>query len=67
MFRQAAELGIEITVCEMSMNLMGFRKEEMIDYPNLRYAGAATFVADAGESSDTIVYLDIYFKQNLHI
>jgi peroxiredoxin family protein len=51
MFEQAAESGIEITVCEMSMNLMGFRKEEMIDYPNIRYAGAATFVSDAGESS----------------
>jgi peroxiredoxin family protein len=51
MFEQAGELGIEITVCEMSMNLMGFKKEEMIDYPHLRYAGAATFVSDAGESS----------------
>ncbi len=51
MFRQAAELGIEITVCEMSMDLMGFKKEEFIDYPGLRFAGAATFVADAGESS----------------
>ena len=51
MFRQAAELGIEITVCEMSMDLMGFKKEEIIDYPHLRYAGATTFVADAGESA----------------
>jgi peroxiredoxin family protein len=51
MFKEAGELGIEITVCEMSMNLMGFRKEEMIDYPNLRYAGAVTFVAEANESS----------------
>lgn len=51
MFEQAAKLGIEITVCEMSMDLMGFKKEEFIDYPGLRYAGAATFVADAGESS----------------
>ncbi len=51
MFREAGELGIEITVCEMSMNLMGFKKEEMIDYPNLRYAGAATFVSDANASS----------------
>lgn len=51
MFRQAGELGIEITVCEMSMDLMGFKREEFIDYPGLRYAGAATFVADAGESS----------------
>ncbi|MDD2603166.1 MAG: DsrE/DsrF/DrsH-like family protein, partial [Prevotella sp.] len=51
MFEEAGELGIEIVVCEMSMGLMGFKKEEMIDYPNLKYAGAATFVADAGESS----------------
>lgn len=51
MFKEAAELGIEIVVCEMSMGLMGFKKEEFIDYPHLSYAGAATFVADAGESS----------------
>ena len=51
MFVQAAELGIEIVVCEMSMGLMGFKKEEIINYPHLTFAGAATFVADAGESS----------------
>jgi peroxiredoxin family protein len=51
MFKEAAELGIEITICEMSMNLMGFKKEEMIDYPNLRYAGACTFIAEANESA----------------
>ncbi|MDD4822899.1 MAG: DsrE/DsrF/DrsH-like family protein [Bacteroidales bacterium] len=51
MFKEAGELGIEIVVCEMSMNLMGFKKEELIDYPNLKFAGAATFVADASESS----------------
>ncbi len=51
MFEQAGELGIEIVVCEMSMGLMGFKKEEMIDYPHLSYAGAATFVCDANESS----------------
>jgi peroxiredoxin family protein len=51
MFQEACDMGIEITICEMSMNLMGFRKEEMIDYPNLRYAGATTFVSEANESS----------------
>ena len=35
----------------MKKGLMGFKKEEMIDYPQLSFAGAATFVADAGESS----------------
>lgn len=51
MFKTAGELGIEIIVCEMSMGLMGFKKEEFIDYPHLSFAGAATFVADAGESA----------------
>ena len=51
MFEEAGVLGIEIVVCEMSMGLMGFKKEEMIDYPHLSYAGAATFVCDANESS----------------
>ncbi len=50
MFKQAGELGVEINVCEMSMNLMGFKKEEMIDYPKLSYAGVATFLVDADES-----------------
>ena len=47
----AGELGVEINICEMSMDLMGFSKKEMIDYPNLGYCGVATFLADAGESS----------------
>jgi len=51
MFKTAGELGIEIIVCEMSMGLMGFKKEELIDYPHLSFAGAATFVTDAGESA----------------
>ena len=51
MFKEAGELGIEIVVCEMSMGLMGFKKDEFIDYPQLSFGGAATFVADAGESS----------------
>jgi peroxiredoxin family protein len=46
----AGELGIEINVCEMSMNLMGFKKEELIDYPGLNICGVATFIADASES-----------------
>jgi peroxiredoxin family protein len=50
MFKIAGELGVEINICEMSMDLMGFRKEEMIDYPNLTVCGVATFLADASES-----------------
>jgi peroxiredoxin family protein len=50
MFKTAGELGIQINVCEMSMNLMGFKREEMITYPNLQYCGVATFLADASDS-----------------
>jgi peroxiredoxin family protein len=50
MFRTAGELGIQINICEMSMNLMGFKREEMIDYPNMSVCGVATFLADAAES-----------------
>ena len=50
MFKTAGELGVHINICEMSMDLMGFKKEEMIDYPNLTICGVATFLADASES-----------------
>lgn len=50
MFKTAGELGVEINVCEMSMDLMGFKREELIDYPNLKICGVATFLADASES-----------------
>jgi peroxiredoxin family protein len=50
MFKTAGELGIEINICEMSMNLMGFKKEEMIDYPGMTVCGVGTFLSDAQES-----------------
>ena len=50
MFKTAGELGIEINICEMSMDLMGFKREEMIDYPHMNVCGVATFLADAQES-----------------
>lgn len=50
LLKTAGELGVQINVCEMSMNLMGFKKEELIDYPNLKICGVATFLADAAES-----------------
>jgi peroxiredoxin family protein len=50
MFKTAGELGVEILICDMSMNLMGFQKEEMIDYPSMTVCGVATFLSDAQES-----------------
>jgi len=46
----AAELGVRIFVCEMSMDLMGFKREEMVDYPELTYCGVAKFLEEAAAS-----------------
>lgn len=51
MLNLAAELGVKINVCEMSMDLMGFKREEMIDYPNLTFCGVATVMDEAQESN----------------
>jgi len=51
LYETAAVLGVEIKICEMSMDLMGFTREEMIDYPALEYCGVATFLAHARESA----------------
>jgi peroxiredoxin family protein len=50
MLNMAAELGVKIYICEMTMSLMGFKKEEFIDYPNLEYVGVATFLEQAKNS-----------------
>ena len=39
MLEMAEELGVRIFVCEMSMDLMGFKREEMIDYKNFAVGG----------------------------
>ncbi len=46
----AKELEVKIYICQMSMDLMGFTPEEMIKYPNLDYAGVATFLEYAHDS-----------------
>jgi peroxiredoxin family protein len=51
MFEIAGQLGVKIIICQMSIDLMGFKLEEMIDYPKLEVGGVATFLAEAGESS----------------
>ncbi len=51
LFEIAQMTGVEIKVCEMSMGLMGFKREELIDYPNMDFCGVATFLAEAQESS----------------
>lgn len=54
LMEMAKSSGVEIRVCGMSMELMGIRPEELIDYPNLRICGATQFVDMAVESNVTL-------------
>ncbi len=50
MLEMAEELGVKIYICEMSMDLMGFKREEMIDYKGLTFCGVAKFLEEAKDS-----------------
>ena len=50
MLALAEELGVRIYVCEMSMDLMGFKREEFVDYKHMGFAGVATFLQEAQSS-----------------
>jgi peroxiredoxin family protein len=47
MIEMAGDLGVQIYVCEMSMDLMGFKREEMISYPHMDFCGVAKFLEEA--------------------
>jgi len=48
LLKQAQELGVKFTACEMSMNVMEIKKEDLID--GVEIGGVASFIADASES-----------------
>ena len=50
MIEMSGELGVQIYVCEMSMDLMGFKREEFIEYPKMDFCGVAKFMEDAQNS-----------------
>lgn len=54
LLRTAAESGVQICICQMSMELMGFHADEMIDYPDRKLCGVATFLAEAGTSKASL-------------
>lgn len=41
---EAGKMGVRIHVCTMSMDVMGIKKEELIDYPHMDFVGVGTFV-----------------------
>lgn len=56
LMRSAQELGVTFTACTMSMSVMGLTKRDLYPYPNLEYAGVATFVERARASSLSLVF-----------
>lgn len=51
----AAELGVRIRVCEMSMKLMGIQPCELIDYPSIEFCGIASFADSCSQSNTTFM------------
>ena len=48
LLQQAQDLGVKLTACEMTMNVMEIKKEDLID--GVQIGGVASFIADASES-----------------
>jgi NADPH-dependent 2,4-dienoyl-CoA reductase/sulfur reductase-like enzyme/peroxiredoxin family protein/TusA-related sulfurtransferase/rhodanese-related sulfurtransferase len=49
LIKKAQENGVRIIACTMSMDVMGIKKEELIE--GIDYAGVGTYLADAEESN----------------
>lgn len=47
LMKTAEELGVRVNICEMSMDMMGITRNEIIDYKGLQYYGVAGFLNDA--------------------
>ncbi len=54
LMKDAAEFGVRIHVCEMSMGVMGMKEEEMIDYPGIDYVGVGSFIQMISESKQVV-------------
>ena len=47
--KHAMDSGIKLIACTMSMDIMGIKKEELID--GVEFAGVASYLGDAEESN----------------
>ena len=53
LIEEAGKAGVRIHVCDMSMDVMGLKKEELIDYPHMELVGVGTFIALASDAKST--------------
>jgi peroxiredoxin family protein len=49
LLESARELGVKFVACTMTMDLLGFKKEELLD--GVEYAGVAAYLAEADEAN----------------
>jgi peroxiredoxin family protein len=54
MMALAGELGVNVYVCTMSMDLLGIKEPEICEYPNLKYCGVAKFLEAASPGKITM-------------
>jgi peroxiredoxin family protein len=54
MIELSAELGVELNVCTMSMDLLGMKAEELVDYPGRSFCGVAKFLETAAPGKLTL-------------
>ena len=54
MIELGKQLGVELHVCTMSMELLGIDPDELIDYPNKSFCGVAKFLETAAPGKITL-------------
>lgn len=50
LIQMAGECGVRITVCNLSMDLMGLKREDLFDYPAMSFAGVASLIDMSSQS-----------------
>lgn len=56
LIEQAVQQDVRFVVCSMSMGLMGLTKRDIVDLPNVDFAGVASFVERSRRSSFSLVF-----------
>jgi peroxiredoxin family protein len=54
MIELSKELGVELNVCTMSMDLLGMKPDELIEYPGRSFCGVAKFLETAAPGKITM-------------
>jgi peroxiredoxin family protein/TusA-related sulfurtransferase len=52
----SVQQGVQFVVCSMSMGIMGFSQRDIMDLPNIRFAGVTSFAALAQRSKMSLVF-----------